>query len=317
MNIRLWSREHGLVRAPQTQLYAEVGRHDFPETFRKRAGMWAATAFQRIEFGTPQGEVVNRQRRSWELLYEGLCDAYGRSPLVNLGQMAVQGYSKADISAESQLGAHLLICPDNEVLDFVSGVFQISSRLVDDIAGAEAAEEEAQAIGPLLNAIFEEEGIGYRWVAGQIIRFDEPVTHDLAIEPAMELLHDGAFGHANREFAAAMEAYRSGRWRDSITNANAAFESVLKIRTGKPNLTAGDLIHEAKRQGVIPAYLGAATEHLEKLMHIAPAVRGQEAAHGLANRPSGADQHLAQLVVSITAAFVLFIGRPAAFDQGQ
>jgi hypothetical protein len=244
-------------------------------------------------------------RESLERLYDGLCAAYGRRPLVPPREMNRRVLSVTDMTAGEQLPAHLAVCPDNEVIDFIAAVFQVSTEIVESSRGPELGEE----FGALINRIFEEEGIGYRWVAGQIIRFDEPVTHDHAIKPAIELLHDGAFGAANDEFAAALEAYRAGRWRDAITNANAAFESTLKIRTGKPNLVAGDLIREARKQGVIPVYLADAVEHLEKLMHAVPAVRGQEGPHGLGDRPPAADQHLAQLVISLAASFILFMGR--------
>jgi hypothetical protein len=60
---------------------------------------------------------------------------------------------------------------------------------------------------------------------------------------------------------------------------------VLKVLTGKTSGTAGDLIKEARRQGLIPKPLGAAVENLEKLMHGIPAIRGQEgSSHGLGDR---------------------------------
>lgn len=277
--------------------------------------MWAETAFRRIEFGTPTGEIVNDHEESWTRLYQGLSEAYGRSPLVTLREMNRRVQSQADFGPERQLGAHLMICADIEVMDFIAGVFQVSASMLEASSRRSTfrrvgAGDEAEELGALINRIFEEEGVGYRWLAGQIVRFDEPVTHDLAIEPAVELLRDGQFGEANDEFSAALDAYRDGRWRDAITNANAAFESVLKVRTGKSGLTAGPLIRAAREQGVIPKYLGGAVENLEKLMHAAPATRGAEAAHGQGDRPSEADQHLAQLIVSVVASFILFVGRP-------
>jgi hypothetical protein len=214
--------------------------------------------------------------------------------------------------ARHQLPAHLGRCPDNEVLDFVDAVFQMSAHVIDGGGGADPAEEP-ERLGEEVNSIFAEEGIGYRWVAGKIVRFDEGFTHEQAIKPAIELLAGGGFGAANEEFGAAVDAYRAERWRDAITNANAAFESVLKVVTGKPNLAAADLIREAKREGVIPGYLEASAENLERLMHAIPAARGQQgSAHGLGEKPVEADQHLAQLVLSLAAAFILFIARDAS-----
>lgn len=82
---------------------------------------------------------------------------------------------------------------------------------------------------------------------------------------------------------------------------------MFKILTGKPNLTAGELIKEARRQLIIPGYLEDAVEHLEKLMHAVPAVRGQQgSSHGLADRPVEADEELARLILTIAASFIVF-----------
>jgi hypothetical protein len=170
---------------------------------------------------------------------------------------------------------------------------------------------DVDAITNRFNEICEEEGIGYRWSEGELVRFDSSATHELAVEPAMVLLADPRYSNADAEFRRALECYRSGDWRDAITNANAAFESVLKLATGRPNDTAGSLITEARRQGLIPAYTEGAAEGLGKLMNLVPAVRGQQgSSHGLGDREAEADEALAQLVVSAAAAFIVFVAHP-------
>lgn len=86
---------------------------------------------------------------------------------------------------------------------------------------------------------------------------------------------------------------------------------MLQVVTEKPNLRAGSLIREARQQGVIPGYAQNAAEHLEKLMNLVPSVRGQAGAHGLGARDDGADEHLARLVVTTAAAFIVFVARNA------
>lgn len=308
MTIELWSRKQGLIRPPERLLYAEKDGHRFPKTFRKRAYIWAQEAFRSIEFRFEGSVLANNAHESWSRLYQGLSAAYGRLPLVPLAELGHVA-DRSNAAAMPQLSGHVLVCPDNEVIDFIDAVFQVGAEVLQ-ADGHSPIGSKLQEIGRVINGVFEEEGIGYRWVAGQILRYDEGATHELAIKPAVELLRGGRFGEANSEFSDALDAYRAGRWRDAITNANAAFESVLKVQTGKSGLTAGPLIREAREQGVIPKYLGAAVENLEKLMHAAPATRGAEAAHGQGDRPSEANQHLAQLIISVVASFILFLARP-------
>ena len=86
-------------------------------------------------------------------------------------------------------------------------------------------------------------------------------------------------------------------------------ERIFDLYGGEPY--AGPLIAEARRQGVIPGYMQNAAEHLEKLMNVVPAIRGQEGSHGLGEREQDEKEieHLAGLVVPTAATFIVFIGR--------
>jgi HEPN domain-containing protein len=204
-----------------------------------------------------------------------------------------------------QLEFHVSSCPDLEILDYVGVPGVVVS---DRVVRRAHPDEEPQRLAARINQIFEEEGIGYRWVAGRLVRFDGEVTHELAVVPALTALATGRFGAAQAEFDAALTAFRRGDYRDTLTHANAALESVLKVLTGKTSGTAGDLIKEARRQGLIPKPLGGSVENLEKLMHGIPAIRGQEgSSHGLGERPAAADEQLAQLVLTVTAAVITFM----------
>jgi hypothetical protein len=78
-------------------------------------------------------------------------------------------------------------------------VFQVSSYLIEWYGGAHPAEEP-QRLAARINQIFEEEGIGYRWIDGRLVRFDGEVTHELAVVPALTALATGRFGAAQAEF---------------------------------------------------------------------------------------------------------------------
>lgn len=271
MGIELWSRKEGIVRPPGQLVHAEPGSSVFPETFRTRVFRWSTEAMKHLQHGAPMGEVVNDARLTMEHLYEELCSAYGREILVGYTDAA----HRADLrSAERQLPDHLGLCPDIEVIDYIDAVFQVSASIVEQ-SGAADPLEEPRRLGAGINRIFEEEGVGYRWTDGRLVRFDGQIVHTEAMLPALAVLSTGRFGAAQSEFEEAVADFGRGAYRDTLTNANAAFESVLQVLTGKKG-TAGDLIMEARRQGLIPKYLGTSVENFEKLMHGLPAARGQQ-----------------------------------------
>ena len=310
MAIKLWQRKQGFLQPPDEVLHAEPDSRGFPETYRNRIVRWTGEVFRRAyppePFGFSSDDPFGPALTS---LCHDLAEAYGRPILVPLTQISPP-ITAADREGERQIPLHLSRCSDFEVLDLIDAVFQKLDESSQGYAGIR--HELLTHAATRLNAICAEEGIGYRWVDGELIRYDDPVTHEEAVRPAIDLLSSGRFGEANAEFRRALECYRTGAWRDAITNASAAFESVLKVVTRKGNLTAGPLIAEARRQGVIPAYAQNAAENLEKLMNVVPAIRGQHGAHGLGEREREADEHLARLVVATAASFIVFVGRERA-----
>jgi hypothetical protein len=303
VGIELWSRREGIVRPPAGLLHAEPGSQGFPETFRTRVFRWSMEAMAQLQHGAPMGEVVNDAEESMEFLFRELCSAYGRNLLVPFADAHRRAVLRL---APQQLSAHLAHCPDLEVMDYIDAVFQQSGRIIERAGGADPLEEPHR-LGASINKIFEEEGVGYRWTEGRLVRFDGEIVHSEAIVPALAALATGRFGAAQGEFEEAAADFGRGAWRDTITNANAALESVLKIATGKEG-SAGHLIGEARRQGLIPNYLGASAENLARLMHGVHATRSQQgSSHGLGNRAVEADERLGRLVLTMAAALITFL----------
>jgi hypothetical protein len=300
MGITLWSRKEGLVRPPAEPLHAQPGSSDFPRTFRTRVAHWMNAAFQRISWGNDFGDVSNDPEHSVRKLFSDLCAAYGRLMLAP---------SRVASRPLAQVMYHVLHCPDTEVMDVVDAVFQESAYFTETGGGAETYDEQ-QRLTDEINTIFREEGVGYRRVGDRLVRFDTELTHHEAIVPALQVLATGRYGEARAEFDDAVAAFGRGRWRDVLTHANAAFESVLKIVTGEKG-DAGDLIKAAKNTtGLIPNYLGGSVDSFAGLMHGLPAARGQQgSAHGLADSPVQADEHLARLMLTVAASLIVFLTR--------
>jgi hypothetical protein len=223
MDLKLWSRREGIVPPPEPR-YAEPGSRVFPPALRTRVFEWSRDALLELQHGTPMGDVINDFDTTTAFLASQLRAAYGRDPLaVRRGPVG----TSADSLPVHQLQLHVASCPDLEILDYVDAVFQVSAYIVERFGGA-LLEEEVERLGARINQIFEEEGIGYRWIDGRLVRFDGEITHELAIVPALTVLATGHFGSAQAEFDGALSSFRRGDYRDTLTHANAAFESVSR-----------------------------------------------------------------------------------------
>jgi hypothetical protein len=314
MSFDLWSRQEGHLRPPARAVFATDGSKDFPASFRTRVLRWSIDSFGSQQDWTPLGDVVNDVRLSMELLHKNLVSAYGRDPLVALPT----ANRPADWRhPERQVPIHLHVCPDYEVLDYVDGAFQVAAYVCSQSYGAPLPRVVAD-MSEEINAILQQEGVGYRRVEGRLVRVDDEIIESEAVEPALRALSTGCFGGAAREFDDALAAYRRGAWRDTLTHANAAFESVMKIVTGRAHGQAGELIGELRKQKLLPGYVGGGVDGLVKLLHALPAARGQQSsAHGRGDGIDKADQHLARLALTMSAAFICFLAEtaPAVADE--
>lgn len=137
---------------------------------------------------------------------------------------------------------HLFTCSDEQVMDFLQMCFETLWHL----GGQHTVEA--------LNQVLEEENIGYeltpyseietagaeifgRYSASaktvrpqlpKIIRKDERVLHAETVKPCLRALSDERFAAANEELFNAFAEYKQGKYGDAVTDAGAAFESVLK-----------------------------------------------------------------------------------------
>ncbi|MCW3101540.1 MAG: hypothetical protein JWL77_7158, partial [Chthonomonadaceae bacterium] len=298
-------------RPPTELMHAEPGSRRFPDTFRTRIVHWSLDGVGEISSVDPMGDWANDPRLTMERIHADLRSAYGRDPLVDSQAFAGPTLSSGWNLAHRQIPAHLRTCPDVEVIDYIDAVFQVTADIVQRDGGADPVRQPRE-LGAKLNRIFEEEGVGYRLTDGRLTRFDDEITYTEAMTPALAALATGRFGAAHGEFVEAIAAFGRGAWRDTLTHANAALESVLQVITGEKG-TAGELIAKLRRDGTIPAYLGGGVEHIAKLMSLVPAARGQQgSAHGLGERPVEADERLARLVLTTAAASVTFLADDGA-----
>ncbi|MDD2655809.1 MAG: abortive infection family protein [Candidatus ainarchaeum sp.] len=158
------------------------------------------------------------------------------------------------------------------------------------------------------NDIMKLNSIIYRIKDSRIIAIDSELQYKQLIEPTFALLYEERFKLANEEFVRALENYRKGDNDGAIREANNAFESTIKVVTGRDG-DATQLLQECKRQGIIsPEYEKIGT-HLDKLFQTLPAMRNTKSdAHGQGKEKRVIPPRDALLALNLAATFISYIG---------
>jgi hypothetical protein len=174
-----------------------------------------------------------------------------------------------------------------------------------------------------LNIRFRENGIGYQFESGQIIRVDSEFLHAEIVKPALSVLSDSRFSGANEEFLTAHEHYRHGRYEDCLISCGNAFESTMiticTIRewefAAKDN--AANLVGICLSKGLVPTYFDCQLNSLRTLLTSGvPMVRNKEAGHGKGVKPRVVPDFMASYALHLTATTILFMADAnAALDS--
>ena len=173
-----------------------------------------------------------------------------------------------------------------------------------------------------LNIYFQRASVGYQLVDNRIIRVDSEYPHREVVVPALSLLQSSEFQSANKEFLSAHEHYRNGEYRDCITNANAAFESVMKVICDQRKWeykigTAGELVAILFKKDLIPDYL---RKHFQQLLDtlgsgLPPLRNNQGSAHGKGKKTTEVPAHMAGYALHLAASNILFLIQTAKYGK--
>jgi hypothetical protein len=205
------------------------------------------------------------------------------------------------------------------VLDFIEVSFRVIDRIVGDLQdyemeGGGISLPRAEAIAEL-NGRFREEGLGYQFENGELIRVDNQYVHAEVVKPALRLLADPQFGKANEDFMAAHENYRHGKHKDCIVAAQRAFESTLKAIciakgwTFRPGDRASDLIKTVRAKGLFPDYLGNGFDSYIAMMKTGlPEIRNNAGGHGEVPSAPPVPAFIAGFALHMTATNILLLG---------
>lgn len=149
----------------------------------------------------------------------------------------------------------------------------------------------------------------------KVIPKDSQVIHETAIEPALQLLRQAAFRHANTEFLAALEDYRHRKFGDCVTKCNASYESVMKVICGQKRFGYSEGDSTAKLLRTIMAKTQMEGFWETPLMVVGTLRNKLSSAHGAGENAKVVPEHVARYAMNMTASAIVFLHDQAYSDK--
>jgi hypothetical protein len=167
-----------------------------------------------------------------------------------------------------------------------------------------------------VNIRFKENGVGYEYADGHIIRVDSQLIHNAAVVPALTVLRGSEFKNAQEEFLSAYDHYRQSKHEEALVDCCKSFESTMKVICNKrgwvfdPNRsTASELIRICLDNRLIPPYWENHFTGLRTMLTSGiPTARNRQGGHGAGTAVnSEPPSQLVSYVLHMTASTILFL----------
>ncbi len=166
-----------------------------------------------------------------------------------------------------------------------------------------------------LNIRFKENGFGYQFVDGQIIRVDSQLLHAEAVKPALVLLNTMEYRGPHDEFINAYEHYKNGNNKEALVDCLKAFESTMKAICDKrrwtydaKTATAKDLIAIIFAKDLVPSFWQQQFASLRSLLESSiPTGRNKMAGHGQGSTPTEVPDYITGYMLHMTASTLVFL----------
>jgi hypothetical protein len=287
-----------------------VGKQDvyqydhLPEAFRVQVvHIWKSAIgnyYSSSGYTTPSSQL-------WDAIFSTLCREHG---------VFVLGDSSD--SPDKQCRQFMLTTDTDRALDIIDLSFKVIDRLSrrfdwQQKASAHISQEADEAIEEL-NERFRENGMGFQYVGGELIRVDSQFLHAETVKPALSLLNQAGFDGPADEFMRAFEHYRHGRHKESVAEALKAFESTMKAVckarnwVHPANATAKPLMDTLFKNGLIPPELESHFAGLRAAMESGlPTISNRTSRHGQGPDPITIPPHIAAYALHLAASNIVLI----------
>lgn len=165
-----------------------------------------------------------------------------------------------------------------------------------------------------LNIRFLENGVGYEYQDGSIIRIDNTLLHKDVIIETLQFLSSETFKNANDEFLSAHEHFRHKRQKECLADCLKALETTMKIicqeNTWQYNKTdtAKTLIDICIKNKLIPDFLLSHFSSLRTSIESGvPTVRNKLGGHGQGATKIVVPDHYAIYMLYLTGTTINFL----------
>jgi hypothetical protein len=246
----------------------------------------------------------------WNLVYEALTREHG------LKQLYYHPFG--DIGDhQHQVIQYLLGHKETEqVLDAIEASFRAISKFEVFLNGtpdriSNYTKEDAIMD---LNTRFKENGIGYRFESGVIVKADNELLHQEITKPTLTYLIHPVFRTINEEYLKAHEHFRDGNFKECLNECLKSFETTLKVICTQKNWkydpkdTSSRLIQIVFDEGLIPSYLQTKLKSLRSTLESGiPTIRNRNSGHGQGPTQITVDEILASYCLNLTGSTIKFL----------
>lgn len=216
-----------------------------------------------------------------------------------------------------ELANFLLQEDDHEkVLDAIELSFRYIDRCTRnfEFLNRQKASKQADEAIEELNERFQEHGIGFQFIDGEIIRIDSQLVHSEVVKPALNLLQGLGYSGAQSEFLKAHEHYRDGNYKEALTECLKSLESVMKVICEKhgwchaPHATSAPLLKVLFDNELIPKFWEQHFSSLRSTLESGvPTARNRLGGHGQGSNITQVPNHLVAYVLHLTASGIVFL----------
>ncbi|MFA5214927.1 STM4504/CBY_0614 family protein [Sulfuricurvum sp.] len=249
-------------------------------------------------------------KSAYKFIVDTLCREYGLFKLPTADKYNDRMYL-------DELANYLLQVEEIEKqLDIVELSFKYIDKITRDYSylGRNNASECANNAINELNSRFKEQGVGFQFLEGEIVRVDSELIHVEAVKPALRLLNEKNYKGAQQEFLSAYEHYRHGKHKESLNDCLKSFESTMKGICDKrkwsylSNATAKVLIQICFDKGLVPQFWQQQLSSLRSMLESSvPTGRNKLSGHGQGSTPTVVPDYLVAYMLHMTASTLVFL----------
>lgn len=200
-----------------------------------------------------------------------------------------------------------------DVIELSSQMIDVRTRTHDYLRKHDPSGDADRAIDEL-NGRFKENGVGYCFTGGKIVRIDSEFIHSETVRPALRILDRRQYAGAQEEFLKAHEHHRNGNAKEALNECLKSLESVMKSicdRRGwayDEHATVRKLIDICFDNGLVPSFWQSQFDSLRSLLKSGvPTARNKLGGHGQGATPKPVPGYVAGYALHMTAAAIVFL----------